>query len=147
MSDNKDGVTTKHPGRPRGYKLSEETREKIRRRRIGTVQSKKTRDKISSSLLTYFKKKDLLTNGLKQEYFEASREAVDWIEDNKDIIDDTKDIMTERRLLYLNQVEICFGFDINNFGHNANPEFILLLKEVLQKEKDIEGLQKLYSLI
>jgi len=147
MSANEDNMITKRPGRPIGYKLSKEAREKIRQHRIGTEQSKKTRDKISFSLLAYFKKKDLLANSLKQEYFEASKEAVGWIEDNKDTIDNTENIMTERRLSYLGQIEICFGFDINNFGHNVNPEFMLLLKEVLQKEKDVEGLQKLYSLI
>jgi hypothetical protein len=42
-------------GRPVGYQLSEESKDKIRNGRMGTRHSQKTRDKISKSLKKYFK--------------------------------------------------------------------------------------------
>jgi len=42
-------------GRPLGYKLSAESKDKIRKSRIGTTHSDGTKNKISKSLKAYFK--------------------------------------------------------------------------------------------
>jgi len=57
--------------------------------------------------------------------------------------------MTEKRLSYLNQVEIAMGSDVENmFGHSATPEFFMLLKEEMKKLNCAPlDMDELYSLI
>lgn len=62
-------------------------------------------------------------------------------------IDETKSVISGKRLSYLNQMELCFGSEIENFCHFTTPEFILLLKEQLKEEGLIEELQELKSLL
>lgn len=136
---------TKKRGRPFGHRLSEETKERIRQKRLGTKHSQETKDKISQSLIKYFKKRDTLSDSMQYEYSYISEEAVDWVNEHREEIDAIEYVMTEKRLLYLNQLEICFGGDIEHiFGHNATPEFLVLLKEAV---KDLECIEELHSLI
>jgi len=121
-------------GRPVGYKLSEESKNKIRLKRLGTCHSLETRNKISRSLKAYFRQRDSLSKSIKDEYLYISDEAIDWIVDNKDEIDSTENVMSTRRLNNLQQLEVYFGSEIENlFGHQMTPEFLVLIKEVLQK--------------
>lgn len=125
-----DTTVSKTRGRPFGHRLSEETKDKIRNKRIGTHHSKETKDKISKSLIEYFKNKDSLAVSMEHEYSYMSEEAAAWVYNNREAIDDTDNVVTEKRLYYLNQLELCLGSDIENFfGHNATPEFLLMLKE------------------
>jgi hypothetical protein len=129
------GVETpikKRRGRPYGHRLSDESKERIRRSRLGRHHCQETRDKISRSLSAYFKGKDSLSVSMEYEYSELSPEATDWIYENRESIDDSEFIMTEKRLMYLKQLEICMGSELEQlFGHNKTPEFLLLLKEDL----------------
>ena len=135
-------------GRPLGHRLSENSKDKIRCSRLGTHHSKKTRDKISTSLKKYFKDRDSLAASIEYEYGYISEEAVDWISDNKEVIDETDNVLTERKLLYLNQLELCLGNDIENLlGHNTTPEFLLILKEEITKVFGKDMLAELYSLL
>ena len=139
---------TKNRGRPLGHRLSEETKDKIRYGRLGTHHSKKTRDKISKSLIAYFKKRDSLSASIAQEYSYVSEEAADWVYENRDEIDETEHVITEKRLSYLNQLELCLGSDIEKmFGHNATPEFLLILKEELVEAFGKDRLIELHSLL
>lgn len=134
-------------GRPFGHRLSEETKNKIRIGRSGTKHRQDTKDKISRSLSAYFKKRDSFAAALEYEYTNISDEALDWIDDNRDDIDISDSIMTERRLLHLRQLEISMGSELEQlFGHNANPEFLLLLKEELIRQ-DIGLVAELLSII
>ena len=136
-------------GRPIGHRLSESTKEKIRQKRLGTAQTKETRDKISKSLREYFKKKDSLADSIEHEYSYVSEEAVEWVAENKDAINETESVMTEKRLSYLKQLEIALGSDIEHlFGHSATPEFFMLLKEEMKELKCGKAdMDELYSLI
>ncbi len=133
-------------GRPCGHRLSEETKDRIRQKRMGCCHTKKTKDKISRSLVEYFRKRDALSLSLANEYSYVSDEAVDWICEHREDIDKIEHVMTERRLMYLRQIEICIGSDIEYlFGHNITPEFLILLKEELQEEGQNE--LELHSLV
>jgi hypothetical protein len=133
-------------GRPLGYKLSDHTKEKIRRKRLGTHHTEETKNKISKSLIEYFKKKNSLSTSIEYEYSEISDEAVDWIYENRDALDRTEHVVTERRLLSIKQLEICLGSDIEElFGHNTTPEFLMMLKEDVQRLG--YDLKELHSLI
>ena len=103
---------TKKRGRPFGHRLSEETKEKIRQKRLGTSHSQKTKDKISQSLVEYFRKRDTLSDSMQYEYSYISEEAVDWVNDNREEIDETEHVMTEKRLLYLTEKILLMEGDI-----------------------------------
>lgn len=139
---------TKQRGRPFGHRLSEESKEKIRRKRLGTHHSQKTRDKISKSLTKYFSERDSLADSMEHEYSYLSEDAAEWVCRHKKDIDETDYVMTEKRLTYLKQLEICLGNDIEYlFGHNSTPEFLLMLKEEIRKDFGNEGVKELYSLL
>ena len=141
-------VISKKRGRPVGHRLSECTKDKIRLGRLGTHRSKETKDKISKSLIEYFKRRDSLSASMEHEYSYVSEEAVGWIHDNKDAIDNTKYVITEKRFSYLNQVELRLGNEIEHlFGHNTTPEFLLMLKEELLELFGKKKIQELSSLI
>lgn len=136
---------TKRPGRPLGYTLSEGAKDKIRRSRVGKSHSMETRNKISLSLLHYFRQKDPVSNGIENEYKSFPNDARQWLCDHRWEIDNTEGIMANKRLDYLSQQEVCYGSEIESFCHYATPEFFLLLKEELRGNAD--GLLELSSLI
>ena len=139
----------KQRGRPIGYKLNDSTKDKIREKRLGTSHSNATKDKISKSLTAFFRSRESLTDSIYGEYVDYSNEISEWFDDNRDDIDESNGlIMTEKRLSNTRTFEICLGHEIEQlFGHNANPEFFLLLKEELEKDGCEEELAELNSLI
>jgi len=138
---------TRKRGRPLGYKLSEESKNKIRLKRLGTHHTIETRNKISKSLRAYFRRRDSLSRSIKNEYLYISDEAVDWIVDNQSDIDSTENVMSIRRLDNLRQLELYFGSEIEDlFGHQMTPEFLVLVKELLH-ELDLDNKIDLNSII
>lgn len=136
---------TKRPGRPVGYELSDEAKDRIRLSRVGKSHSTETRNKISMSLIKYFRKKDPVSNGIENEYKNFPSEARRWICDHKWEIDNTEGIMANKRIAYLSQQEVCYGSEIESFCHYATPEFFLILKEELHG--NTEYIDELESLI
>ena len=135
------------PGRPIGFELTDETKEKIRQSRTGKLHSMETRNKISRSLIRYFRKKDPVSNGIEREYKYFPKEAQSWFAKHRREIDAADDIMANKRVVYLSQLEICYGSDIENFCHYTTPEFLLLLKEELLDMNNIDDLIELSSLV
>lgn len=138
----------KQRGRPIGYRLSDLTKDKIREKRSGTRHTAETKNKISKSLSEFFRSRESLTESICEEY-EGYDEISEWLMDNKDDIDESEPlIMTERRLASVRSLEICLGHEIDQlFGHNANPEFFMLLKEELQSSGCKEDIEELNSLV
>jgi len=134
-------------GRPQGYRLSEESKNKIRISRFGTHHSEETKNKISKSLIKYFKEKDPLSESMRYDYKDFSKGVDDWILDNKEELDRTEHVMSEKKIFFLGQLEICAGFDINNFSHETTPEFLILLKEELIEKGLTKELEELKALI
>jgi len=140
----------KKRGRPLGHKLSDKTKEKIRIKRLGTRHSQETKNKISKSLSRFFKGKKSFADCLAEEYIYISEDATKWIFENDEDIDDAdlNNIITNKKINSLRQVEIALGMDVDQFfGHNANPEFLLLLKERIEEEGGEEILKEFLSLI
>jgi hypothetical protein len=146
--DNLNSKTTSvKRGRPKGYRLSEESKDKIRSSRFGTHHSEETKNKISRSLAKYFRERDPLSESMRYDYRNFSKQIDDWILDNKKDIDQTEHVMTEKRIFFLGQLEICAGFDIDNFSHETTPEFLILLKEELIEKGLTDELEELKALI
>jgi len=139
--------TDNNRGRPTGYRLSEESKDKIRNSRLGKPHSKETKNKISQSLIKHFKEKDPLSECLEKEYSEFSDEVCEWICEKEFEINELDDVITNKRLLYLNQVEISYGNDIERFCHNTTPEFLMMLKESLISLGLFEEMEELGTLI
>jgi len=134
-------------GRPFGHRLSDCTKEKIRQSRIGKKHSEATKNKISRSLLIYFRKKNSLAESIEHEYSYISEEATDWISENREEIDAKLDssVLTDKRMYYMNQIELNFGSEIEYlFGHNMTPEFLVMIKERLS---DVEDLDEFKSIL
>lgn len=141
-------VVSRTRGRPLGHRLSEGSKAKIRNKRLGTHHSKETKDKISKSLIKYFRSRDSLAASIEHEYSYMSEEAAAWIYDNRDAIDDTDYVITEKRLSYLKQLELCLGNDIEDFfGHSSTPEFLLILKEEIRELFGEDRVQEFCSLL
>ena len=140
----------KQRGRPVGYKLNEFTKDKIRQKRLGTRHSTETKNKISKALTEFFRGRESLSDSMTGEYIEFDDEIINWLYDNREEIDDSSDlIMTEKRLSCMRTLEICLGYEIEQlFGHNANPELYMLLKEELKNQGGgSESIEELNSLV
>lgn len=76
-------------GRPKGYKLSQEVKDKISKTKMGQCHTAETKAKISKSLCLYFKdqRKTKFTEVLLKEYG-SNKEAKAWVRDNLDIINE-----------------------------------------------------------
>lgn len=134
-------------GRPPGFRLSEKSKSKIKESRLGRHHSEETKNRISQSLINYFKKRDSLADSIRNEYEHFPYYVDQWIMDHKDVLDDMDSVITEKKLVHLKQLELCFGNEIDRFGHNATPEFFLMLKEELLELGLFDELKQLYSII
>ena len=143
----KEQIKIKHNrGRPPGFKLLEKSKEKIRQSRLGTRHTEKTKNKISQSLIAYFKKRDSFTESIRNEYRDFPQHVDDWLVNHREFLDESDAIMAETRLTYLQQIEMCYGNEIDKFGHEATPEFLLMLKEELLELGLLDELEELYVL-
>jgi len=137
----------KKRGRPEGFRLSEDSKERIRESRFGRRHSEETKDKISKSLVKYFKEKDPLSDTMRDDYKYFPKSIRRWILNNKEDIDKTENVMTEKKLLFLGKLELCLGSEIDDFSHNATPEFFVMLKEELTEQGLTNELEILHSLL
>jgi len=144
---NKKSKEIKHTrGRPSGFRLLEESKEKIRQSRLGTHHTEKTKNKISKSLIIYFKSRDSFTESIRNEYKDFPQHIDDWLVDHKEPLDESDSVMAEGKLAYLQQIEMCYGNEIDKFGHELSPEFLLMLKEELLEAGLFDELEKLHVL-
>lgn len=117
-------------GRPTGYKLSTDSKKAISEAKKGQRHSQETKDKISKTLIKYFRRKNPLSEEIINRYCRINDdELCDWLYDNSDNIDSYTDIRTDRNLSNINKTEIVYGHNIELFSHDLTPEVILIYKE------------------
>ena len=83
-------------GRPKGHKLSQETKDKIALGRTGKHHSEDTKDKISDSVSEYHRK-----DGIQREMcktYKDSPEAIEWINEHKELMDEWDDVIPDRKI-------------------------------------------------
>lgn len=120
----------KRRGRPKGFRLSEESKLAISKSKEGQTHTQKTKDKISRSLIIYFRKKNPLSEEIEKRYCKTDNDALyGWVQDVRKDLDDLEDVLTERSMRNKRRIEISCGNNIEYFGHNITPEIILLFKE------------------
>lgn len=115
-------------GRPIGFKLSELSKRAISESKKGQRHRQETKDKISNSLIIYFKRKNPLSEELTNMYcnFEEGGEVCEWMVHNEDDIDLIEDVMTLKALRNANRIEITVGPNIEFFSHEITPEMLAL---------------------
>ncbi len=118
-------------GRPIGFKLSEASKRAISQSKKGQKHRQETRDKISHSLIVYFRNKNPLSEELTNMYcnFEEGGEVCDWMDRNGEKIDCIDDVMTLKSLRNANRIEMTVGPNIEFFSHEITPENIVLFLE------------------
>lgn len=122
-------------GRPIGFKLSEESKRAISESKRGQCHKQETKDKISRSLIIYFKSKNPVSEEIINYYCRTDNDEVcGWINDVKEFIDCDEDIMTERALRNKQKMEITCGSNIELFSHRITPELLIMFKEYCEKK-------------
>lgn len=118
-------------GRPVGFRLSESSKRAISESKRGQKHKQETKDKISNSLVVYFKGKNPLSEELTNMYcgFDTDPEVYEWVIDNEISLNSLDDVMTLKRLRNANRIELTVGSNIEFFSHQETPELIVLFKE------------------
>lgn len=113
--------------------------------KTGQYHRPETRDKISRSLVMYFRRKNPISEEITNQYCRSDNdELCEWIQSVGEELDSSMDIMTEKAIRNKCKVEITCGGNIEYFSHNVTPELILLFKEYcehndLSIEEALEG--------
>lgn len=132
-------------GRPLGFKLSEASKRAISMSKTGQRHKPETKERISKSLVKYFRKKNPLSEEITDRYCRIDDdELCDWVNDNQDELDASVDVLTEKALRNKTKIEITCGPSIEFFCHRLTPEYFIILKDILEKtgkltEEDIGG--------
>lgn len=135
-------MNNKGRGRPLGFRLSEESKRAISNSKKGQKHSEETKDKISKTLISYFKH----INPLSDELYEQYKDVIDshdiikqWFNNNRYKYDDTSDIYTEKSLNSKRFREISIEYNINMEENpylndiTDNPELLCEIKELCTK--------------
>jgi len=131
MDKNRNG----RRGRPIGYRLSEESKRAISESKRGQLHKQSTKDKISRSLIVYFRNKNPVSVEMSNYYERISGErACIWINEAKEGIDSCEEIMTEKALRNKQKMEITCGANIELFSHKVTPELLIMFKEYCDKK-------------
>ena len=126
-------------GRPVGYKLSEESKRAIAESKTGQRHREETKEKISRSLLIYFKQFNSLADEIIDKYCRVGDdELCEWAFESQLELNEIEDVLTEKRLRNTRKVELCCGHDIERFSHNATPELLVILKDLFNKIESAE---------
>jgi len=128
-------------GRPIGFRLSEISKRQISISKKGQKHKQETKNKISKSLLVYFKRKNPLSEEIINSYCRTSDDEVcGWAYSVQENLDNLDDVKTERTLYNDSKRELAFGDNIECFGHELTPELLLMLSEYCINNKlDISG--------
>jgi hypothetical protein len=126
-------------GRPLGFRLSEESKRAISSSKTGQRHKQSTRDKISRTLIIYFRNKNPLSEEMTNEYCRCDNDYLcEWFNDIQEDLDNIDDVRTERAMRNTRKIEIDYGQNIEYFSHAMTPETIVLFKEFC-KENNIES--------
>jgi hypothetical protein len=122
-------IKTGRRGRPLGYKLSEESKRSISNSKKGQRHKQETRDKISRSLVFYFRNLNPLSEELTSMYCGLDAEICEWITGASTDLDSIEDVMTIKTLRNARRIEISCGDSIEFYSHTITPELLILFKE------------------
>ncbi len=132
----------KRRGRPLGFRLSEESKRAISDSKKGQKHSEATKEKISRTLISYFRNVYPLSSELLDNYafeIESSKEVREWFDRVRQTFNETEDVFTERSLNSKRFREISIEYNIsmedNPYANRfmTNPEDIYELQDQCTK--------------
>lgn len=120
----------KRRGRPLGFRLSEATKMAISIAKLGQHHKEETKDKISMSLIAYFRRRKPLSDEIINTYCRSNDDTMcDWIMSVRTMLDDSNEIKTYRAMINSEIYERRFMNEVETVSHNITPELLLLFKE------------------
>lgn len=126
-------MTKGQRGRPFGYRMSEESKRAIAETKRDQLHTQETKDKISRSLIIYFKQFNSLADEIIDTYCRIDDDLIcDWVNTVRDDLDDSEAILTEKTMRNDRRMEISCGHNIEFFGHGLTPEFMVIVKELFE---------------
>lgn len=130
MIDEKNEQEKKSRGRPLGYRLSEESKQAISESKKDQRHTQETKDKISRSLIIFFKKLNPLSEDIENRYCRIDDDKLcGWVQSVRTELDNLDDVLTRKTMKGRRRVEISCGNNIEYFSHNLTPEVLVLFKE------------------
>lgn len=125
-------------GRPLGFRLSESSKRAISMSKTGQQHKPETKDKISRSLIMYFRKQNPISEEITNRYSKSMTDDIqEWIDDVADDLDSSMEIITEKAIRNKCKIEITCGNNIEYFSHSMTPELIILFREYCE-ENDLD---------
>lgn len=122
-------------GRPLGFRLSESSKRAISQSKLGQRHRKDTKDKISNSLIMYFRMKHPLSEEIINKYCRASNDTLcKWVTEIQDELNFSVSVLTDRSMRNKNRIELSCGSNIELFGHQLTPELLLMFKESCEED-------------
>lgn len=134
----------KSRGRPLGFKLSDESKRAISVAKTGQRHSEETKEKISRTLMAYFRNIHPLSKELYEDYkeiIELNEDINNWFKSISDTYDSTRSVLTEKSLnsKRLREISIEYNIDMSNNDNlnffPSNPERMCELKILCEKNK------------
>ena len=127
MTDDINNTNSRGRGRPLGFRLSETSKQAISDSKKGQHHSEATKEKISKTLMQYFRNIYPLSDELYTQYkneINSSIEVKEWFNRVKAEYNETRDICTERSLNSKRFREISIEY---NISVEDNPNLVTLL--------------------
>lgn len=122
-------------GRPFGYRLSEASKRAISESKRGQKHKQETRDKISKSLVIYFRKLNPFSEEILNTYDRDGEndDVKEWVDDVKEELDNFEDVMTSKAMRNSRKIELNCSNNIEYYHHNITPELLVMFKEYCEK--------------
>lgn len=131
-----NGQEKRPRGRPLGFRLSEESKRAISESKKDQTHTQETKDKISRSLIIYFRKLNPLSEDIENQYCRADDDVTcGWVQSVRAELDSLEDVLTRKSMKSKRRVEISCGNNIEYFSHNLTPEVLVLFKEFCKINK------------
>jgi len=127
LTDDINTTNSRGRGRPLGFRLSDTSKQAISDSKKGQHHSESTKEKISKTLMQYFRDIYPLSDELYTQYkneINSSMEVREWFYRVKADYDDTRDICTERSLNSKRFREISIEY---NISMEDNPNLVMIL--------------------
>lgn len=126
-------MTKGQRGRPIGHRLSEASKRAIAESKRGQSHKQSTKDKISRSLIIYFKQFNSLSDEITNNYCRVGDDTIcDWANNVREALDSTDSVLTEKSMRNSRRMELSCGHTIERFSHELTPETLFIIKETVE---------------